>query len=272
MRKPSDFPARTFRLGTTSYIIPADILPNVQYLADKVDDIELVLFDVDEYSNLPDAALVTELNNIAAAYDLTYTVHLPLDLRFGSDTANHNESIEKALRTMESTAALNPFAYIAHLDSHRMQDASPASTGSLLDAESVGTSTIDDLLAAIDRLTTELPDRKMLAVENLESYPPERNDQIIERAGVSYCVDIGHLLLQQRDPCAYLEKRIAQTRVIHLHGVGTRDHQSLAHIDRNQLQWIWKLLHDRSYSGVLTLEIFSTEDFMSSLDSLREIL
>jgi hypothetical protein len=28
-----------FRLGTTSYIIPADILPNAQYLADKVQDI-----------------------------------------------------------------------------------------------------------------------------------------------------------------------------------------------------------------------------------------
>ena len=46
-----NFPALPFRLGTTSYIIPADILPNVRYLADKVDDIELVLFEADDYSN-----------------------------------------------------------------------------------------------------------------------------------------------------------------------------------------------------------------------------
>ena len=43
-----------FRLGTTSYIIPDDILPNVCYLAGKVKDIELLLFDNDEYCNIPD--------------------------------------------------------------------------------------------------------------------------------------------------------------------------------------------------------------------------
>ena len=43
-----------FRLGTTSYIIPDDILPNARFLADKVDDIELVLFEVDDGpNNLP---------------------------------------------------------------------------------------------------------------------------------------------------------------------------------------------------------------------------
>ena len=54
------FPKLPFRLGTTSYIIPDDILPNVRYLADKIDDIELVLFDVEDYCNLPSPALVAE--------------------------------------------------------------------------------------------------------------------------------------------------------------------------------------------------------------------
>ena len=45
-----------FRIGTTSYVIPDDILPNVEYLASRVDDVQLVLFETDEYgSNLPDA-------------------------------------------------------------------------------------------------------------------------------------------------------------------------------------------------------------------------
>ena len=40
MRKLSNDPGRLpFRLGTSSYIIPADILPNVDFLKDKVDDI-----------------------------------------------------------------------------------------------------------------------------------------------------------------------------------------------------------------------------------------
>ncbi len=38
-----------FRIGTTSYIIPDDIIPpNVRYLGGKTDDIELVLFEVDD--------------------------------------------------------------------------------------------------------------------------------------------------------------------------------------------------------------------------------
>ncbi len=51
-----------FRLGTTSYIIPADILPNVRYLADKVQDVELVLFEVDDgQNNLPSAEVIDDL-------------------------------------------------------------------------------------------------------------------------------------------------------------------------------------------------------------------
>jgi len=43
-----------FRLGTTSYVIPADILANVRHLAGKVQDVELVLFEVDDGpNNLP---------------------------------------------------------------------------------------------------------------------------------------------------------------------------------------------------------------------------
>ena len=72
-----------FRLGTSSYIIPADIIPNVEYLADKVDDVELVLFESDEISNIPDAGTVETLANLAARHGLSYTVHLPLDAPLG---------------------------------------------------------------------------------------------------------------------------------------------------------------------------------------------
>ena len=35
-----------FRTGATSYVIADDLLPNARYLAGKVDDMELVLFDL----------------------------------------------------------------------------------------------------------------------------------------------------------------------------------------------------------------------------------
>jgi len=36
-----------FRVGATSYVLPDHILPNVEYLAPMVDDVELVLFETD---------------------------------------------------------------------------------------------------------------------------------------------------------------------------------------------------------------------------------
>jgi hypothetical protein len=88
-----------FRIGTTSYIIPADILPNAAYLAGKVDDVELVLFEVEEGGgNLPDENTLAQLADIARRNDLTYTVHLPLDLRLGDDDLSRERSTRKALQ------------------------------------------------------------------------------------------------------------------------------------------------------------------------------
>ena len=67
-----------FRIGTTSYIIPADILPNVVYLAGKVDDVELVLFEVEEGGgNLPEA--------VASHWGRILGVVAPLAKRLGLD-------------------------------------------------------------------------------------------------------------------------------------------------------------------------------------------
>src|SRR5690348_8510054 len=98
-----------FRLGTTSYIIPEEILPNAYYLAGKVRDIELILFEVDDGpNNLPSTDVVDELSQIARRSDLTYTVHLPLDLKLGNDSSEQDQSLVKAKRVIDCTCGLNP--------------------------------------------------------------------------------------------------------------------------------------------------------------------
>ena len=249
------FPKLPFRLGTTSYIIPDDILPNVRYLADKIDDIELVLFDVEDYCNLPSPALVDELNRIAADNELTFTVHLPLDLRFTRADERADVSIEKALKTIGATERLNPFAYIAHLDSHQIGSAEPESSAKM----------VENYLRALEKLAPALPDRTKLAIENLESYPGERNDEIIRRFGASCCVDIGHLWLQGRDAPEYLRQRLPAAKVVHLHGVADRDHRSLTAMPKNRVQLIWQELLRQAYQGVVMLEIFNEADFVASV-------
>ncbi len=254
-----DFPELPFRLGTTSYIIPDDILPNVRYLADKVDDIELVLFDVEDYSNLPSPTLVNELNRIAGDAGLTYTVHLPLDLKFTRADERADVSIEKALKTIGATERLGPIAYVAHLDSHQIGPAEREPSEEL----------VENCLSALEKIAPTLPDRKKLAIENLESYPGEWNDEVIRRFGASNCVDIGHLWLRGRDPLPYLRERLPVTSVVHLHGIADRDHRSLTAQSKNQVQLIWQELLRQNYRGVVTLEIFNEADFVSSMDLLR---
>ena len=254
-------PPFPFRLGTTSYIVPDDILPNVRFLADMVQDIELVLFEVDDGSNnLPSAETVAEMQALAAAHGLSYTVHLPLDLRLGADEELRHPSLVKAERVIERTRALPPFAYVLHLDGREERDQTDPQVLARWQQNSV---------RALRQAAAWAGDPALLAVENLEGYPLDFWEPVFDQIPVSRCVDIGHLWLDGRDPLVYLQRALPRTRVIHLHGIGTRDHQSLRHADPAALDAVLAALLRADYRGVLTLEIFGEEDFHTSLQALQ---
>ncbi len=255
------FDVPPFRIGTSSYIIPDDILPNVRWLAGKVRDIELVLFDIDEYCNIPDAAQIAELNAIAAASDLTYTVHLPLNLSFSA--AGKDISIAKALKVINATRGLNPQAFVCHLECRDI----PSDPGEALRQwQTERAAAVKELLQE-----AEIPPR-MLAVENLENYPGEWNDPVIRACGTSATLDIGHLFLQGLDPVPLIHERMSCTTVVHLHGVGSRDHQSLRHMPPDSVRAVIHALIQEDYRGVLTLEVFNETDFSESMEMIRECL
>lgn len=254
-----------FRLGTTSYIIPADILPNVEYLAGKVRDIQLVLFETDEYGgNLPDAPLRRRLRELAAAHGLTYSVHLPLDLRLTDGGAAAHLSLEKARKVIDATLELEPSAYTVHLDGRRL----PAALGG------DGSQTLADWQAeaktALLTVAGWLPDPALLGVENLEKWNPDAFAPVVEALPVSRTVDIGHLWLEKRDVLASLDAWLPKTRVIHLHGVAARDHAALTHAPRQELEAVLRALRER-FHGILTVEVFNEADFTTSMDLLRAL-
>jgi sugar phosphate isomerase/epimerase len=256
---PADLP---FRLGTTSYIIPADILPNARFLAGKVQDIQLVLFELeDAQSNLPDAAQIEALNKIANASGLSFTVHLPLDLRLGVDGDEVHISLRKARRVIEATRNLNPLAYIVHLDGRDERQSIDKNVLSRWQKQAI---------ASLQQAAEWTGSMKLLAVENLESYPVGFNDAVIARAGSARCIDIGHLWLDGLDPLAYFPGRLEQTSIIHLHGIKERDHQSLEHMPQQKIDQLFRHLLKHNFSGVLTLEVFSEEDFLSSMQAVAD--
>lgn len=256
-----------FRIGTTSYILPADILPNVTYLAPLVDDIQLVLFETDEHgSNLPDAALRARLNELAAAHALTYTVHLPLDLRLGDAGDADHISLVKARRVIETTRDLRPFAYTMHLDGRLLQAAGPAGPSAAALA-----AWQENACRALETVCGWLDDLALLCVENLEAWDPDLFAPVVAAVPISRTVDVGHLWLRDHDPLPKLAAWLDRTRIVHLHGIGERDHKSLALVPPAQLDPVIALLAQH-FTGVVTLEVFNQEDLLSSQAALAASL
>jgi sugar phosphate isomerase/epimerase len=256
-------PRLPFRLGSTSYVYPADILPNVRRLAPLVDDLELVLFEVDDgQNNLPSPDVVDALNGLAAEHDLTYTVHLPLDLRLTSD--DPSPSLQKARRVIGCTHALSPWAYVVHLDGNEIvPDDGPA----------VLTRWRDQAARSLELIGQEVGDPRLLAVENLESYTPDAFLPLLDHLPVSLCLDVGHFLKSGGDPLHYLQAYLERTRVIHLYGCQDgRDHRGLDLLPNDLLTGLLDLLTFSDYRGVLTLEVFTQRHFFPGRELILSLM
>jgi sugar phosphate isomerase/epimerase len=248
-----------FRLGSTSYVYPDDILPNVEKLAEAgaVDDIELILFEVDDGpNNIPAEAIIQQIDQLARQANITYTVHLPLDLTLAADGSAQHESLVKAQRVIERTLPLDPFAFVFHLDGKGVEQPG----------------WVDRSLRALEIVRQWIPDPARLAVENLENYPPDYLDPVLARAPISRTTDVGHWWKMGVNPLAYLPAWLPRTRVIHIHGMAERDHHSLALMPSEQLDPVVKCLLEHNYQGVVTLEVFETSDFFTSRAALLESL
>ena len=58
--------------------------------------------------------------------------------------------------------------------------------------------------------------------------------------------------------------------MIHIHGIGARDHQSLALQPRSKVARVFNFLSNAEFGGVVTLEVFGLEDFVSSKRVVEE--
>jgi len=249
-----------FRLGTSSYVIPDDIIPNVRFLADQVDDIEIVLFESTGFSNIPSEETARTLKELAAQHDLTYTVHLPIDIHTGhAESAERRRAVDVCRRIIMRMEPLGPFAYVLHLAGDHRGD--PPSNDmprwQALHRDSVRT------------ITQEVASQK-LCIENLD-YPFERVSDLVGELGLSVCTDIGHLLMCAEDVHRHLDRYLARTRVVHLHGIENGvDHRSVHHLDRSLRDALLQRLVDADGERVVTLEIFNVEDFRGSIRCIAE--
>lgn len=252
-----------FRLGTTSYILPADLISNVRFLAPYVDDIELVLFEANDESNLPDDETIAELHAIACSNDLTYTVHLPLGLSLGAaDEEERHRSVKKALHIVELASPLSPAAYVVHFEGDRR--------GPLPSENMSGW--INGLKVSVAELLGTGTPSHLFCVETLD-YPFALVDPIVYELELSVCLDIGHVLLQGHPLDAYLAKYHDRIRVFHAHGIReNKDHRDLGALRDSDLALLFGNLQScRSAAPVLTLEVFDENDFRLSMEVVERM-
>lgn len=244
------------RLGTTSFIIPADILPNAHFLKRGFDDIELLIFEHNKkLSPLPGHDTLRELAEQAESHDLTYSVHLPLDLHLArQDWAPGAARAAEIITHMES---INPSAFITHLDS--------------AGKTTFGKNDRDNCISAVERLCQAARGPELICIENLEHHSLEFMETVLNNTPASLCLDMGHLWKTGEEPLIWLNKWFERIRVIHIHGVKDKDHKSLDCISRQVLRGIFHELIGH-YKGILTIEVFNGKDLRTSLVHLQRSL
>ncbi|MDG5816019.1 cobamide remodeling phosphodiesterase CbiR [Chitinispirillales bacterium ANBcel5] len=244
-----------FLLGTTSYIIPDNILPNARWLTPQVDDIELVLFESPEISNIPSPEEIKKLADLGLESDCGYTVHLPLDKKAGAVEENERAGFcDAAKRIIERTSPLLPRAWILHLEGNKRN----AEVTEIEEWAGRCDQTITSIMSVIDTPAK-------IAIENL-GYPWHWHRELALKHGTSLCCDVGHLWAHFPDEWhQHLKEMVPFTSVIHLHGFdGKKDHQSLPSGNTDDIYTFFQELKNGHYSGVVTMEIFNQTDFTES--------
>ncbi|MDR1579709.1 MAG: hypothetical protein LBS35_05080 [Synergistaceae bacterium] len=251
---------RRFRLGTTSYIIESGLADNLLWLARRpsacrIGEMQLVVFDTPEISNIPSREETTLLANIAADHDMAFTVHLPCDIALGdTDPSVRRASSEMFARVVGVTSKLDPICWTLHIPSPGGEE-----TGGYLDRT----------METLAPLVGELRSPRELAIENIhpvfEVEPP-----IIEEFGTSVCIDVGHLLCFGLDVWSFLDRWLPRCRNMHIHGrTDRRDHESLACLPRGFLRKMFARVLDEPCLRTVTMEVFGMADFESSVAALR---
>jgi sugar phosphate isomerase/epimerase len=253
-----------FRLGAASYTIPGDILANVNLLCNLVDDIEIVVFESDEIAPLPDLNVISTLSRLALTNNLTYTVHLPLDIWIGdANESERRDSVDKCLRIIERTLLLNPFAFVLHCN--RCDRTGAANQNIAQWTENTAQSIHELIRAGIEH--------SKLCLENLD-YPFNLLKDIIVENKLSVCLDVGHIALQGHSLQNYLNDYSAIARIIHVHGVSRlKDHKDISLVSVENLRRIISRLNSGSgIARVLTLEVFNKPDLDKSLLYMEQFL
>lgn len=254
------------QIGTTSYIYPDNIIPNVNQLINLVDDIEIVLFEGKDHSNLLSIDDVKTLRKISDETGISYTVHLPIDLDICSrDSEFRRFSLRRTIEIMKLTSPLNPRGYIVHLP-RRNVIPECFNQGEIESEEMWVLRTVRSLSDIFIEFGNE-----SVFIENL-SYSVKHILPIIEEFDFKLCLDISHTLKCSDRWEEIFDNNFRRIKIIHFYGPKKEGegHTGLQKVERSFVKSVAYKIMSSNFSGVLTLEVFGIEDFFESKRILEE--
>jgi adenosylcobinamide kinase/adenosylcobinamide-phosphate guanylyltransferase len=251
-KKEQVFP---FKISAPSYLLPSGYIENVTYLMDKVDDIQLLIFDALKEDPLLKEESLTTLEYLAKDSGITYSVHMPVKPEL---TAGFKERLEASNFIIETLNRLNISSYTFHYD---LPDGVKWGKAAKDEIQSIEAAYIKFFRA----LKEKFPGVD-LSLENTET-PLSALDRVISECGISYCIDIGHLLVQGRD-LTEIEPRLQRASVVHFHGWEEKNGKKQDHRPIVYNRKIFKQLE--SFPGILTIENYHKLLYEKSLELLRE--
>ncbi|SLM31755.1 conserved hypothetical protein [Desulfamplus magnetovallimortis] len=292
-----------FRLSTTSFIYPDKIIPNVIKLAPFFDEIELLFFESRPFilngkaiDVLPSPVEIKELAELSMEFDITYNIHLPVDISMtDSSFALRRKASDTIRSVLELCALLSPTTHTLHLD---FNSDSYAGRKKKCNYNDVNDQTVvrwrEMAFASLSHLAKSLTDTSAISIETLD-YPFEYLDGIIDACGMSVCVDAGHLIKYGYSIDAVFKKYRDKIPLVHLHGVDfsnreeafsgilpddtdylpaptnkfPKDHQALDKTPQNKIAETLNVL--KEFTGVVSLEVFNYEDLSASLKYLGDL-
>ena len=247
-----------FKIATTSFIYPAGYSQNVTLLAPYVDEIELLLFE-SAPDSLPSPQEIKKLLSLSKEFDLTYNVHLPIDISLGDpEPTIRRTAVETLKKVMDLTASLSPSTHTLHLsydekgfDSERIKKWQ------------------DRLYQSVEQFIATGVPPEMISIETL-TYPMEWVENILTHFNLSVCIDLGHLMVYGFDMETVFNRYWHRTSIIHLHGVENhKDHLALNRLSKENSNIVRGIL--KRFIGVVSLEVFSYPHLKDSLPFLEKL-
>ncbi len=232
-----------FCLAAPSFVRPGTIAENCAFLADKVDEVGLVFFETKACLAYNENDLPPWLPNL----DLSYHVHLPLDLPWSQGV----DAVFAVIATLAAKVSyLSPTTWVLHPH--------PLAPPALLEARftKLGINPANVLLENIKECDlTEIWDK-------------------ILKTSLSICLDIGHVLAYSQHTVTQLPDLWKRVRMLHAYAPDLRypsRHSSLALLDQQGRKLLQHALKSLRSDAVVNLEIFNEDGLISSLSYYKKI-